>query len=96
MAQPITDFHAAGEVLEVLTRLPSSDSKFDYFVDHIKAQGFTDVFYARLLPGASEPLLMRRWNPEWAEIYDAKRYAMWDWALSAGLTSDGRSYYECH
>ncbi|MEM6412435.1 MAG: autoinducer binding domain-containing protein [Pseudomonadota bacterium] len=88
MTQPLLDFHAAGEVLEVLTRLPSSQSRFDYFVDQIRAQGFTDVFYARLLPGASKPFLMRRWDTEWAEIYDAKRYAVWDWALSAGLTND--------
>ncbi|MEM6898648.1 MAG: autoinducer binding domain-containing protein [Pseudomonadota bacterium] len=88
MAQAITDFQAAGEVLEVFTQLPSPKSMFDYFVDHMRAQGFTDVFYARLLPGAAKPLLMRSWNPEWAEIYDAKRYAMWDWALTAGLTND--------
>ncbi|MEO0882254.1 MAG: autoinducer binding domain-containing protein [Pseudomonadota bacterium] len=74
--------------MEALTQLPSSSSKFGYFADHLNAHGFSDVFYARLLPGASDPILMRRWNPDWAEIYDTKRYAMWDSALSLGQRSE--------
>lgn len=89
LAQPITDFETAGQVLETLTRVPGSRNKFEYFADHLGSQGFTDVFYARLLPGSADLMQMRRWNPEWAEMYDAKRYALWDWALSASQTSDG-------
>ncbi|MEL7337366.1 MAG: autoinducer binding domain-containing protein [Planctomycetota bacterium] len=88
MISPITDFQKAGEVLETLSRLSAPKEKFDHFANYLARQGFTDVFYAQLMPGGSEPIIMRRWDEEWAEIYQAKRYAQWDWALQMGQRSE--------
>ena len=78
-----------GETLDVMSRMPGIDAKFNYFADELASHGLTDVFFARAGVGRGEPIIIRRWNPEWAELYDAKNFRTWDQAMKKGRTADG-------
>jgi len=64
----------------------SVSERFGLFHAYAENLGFSDAFYARKVFDPDDParvIMFKQWDPEWLEIYEAKRYGRIDWSLKA-------------
>jgi len=64
----------------------SVSERFALFHAYAENLGFSDAFYARKTFDPNNPasvIMFKHWDPEWLEIYQAKRYDRIDWSIKA-------------
>ncbi|MEO0983023.1 MAG: autoinducer binding domain-containing protein [Pseudomonadota bacterium] len=74
---------------DLLTGAASLQQKYEWLHLYARELGFTDTFYGRtsLLTDPDDPagkMKFLRWDPEWAELYERRRFQRHDEALMQG------------